>query len=405
MQKTLIILIITSLLSCNSSKPEDLKKIDSLKIQIDNYKDSINKIVVNHVIDLGKITKRNDSLNAILKKLSGIDLTNDSQFNYYSKNLNYKVVSDDNYWKRGVYYTSKNNQEYFYNVRTSIINNQIKFFFMGINISLDESGYIDLNSDNDLVNIYELDENKNIHIVDSFHLLTSMNEIPNINQEDFHLNEFMLLQLDNLIIKNGRLYYYKVKKYNQPSHKVEITEKEYYEYQIGSKKASKIINNPIFSNLFIKSPNDILHINNQKTILADNSCETLTFYQIDDWNNTFNKIYNNDYSNSELKKLKFNLSDYFGDLYGFYNDLETEDEMLLIGGTTWHSRKNKLYFDNSGITYACIWEINLEDNTVNKIVPEHKAIHPFFFEIKNKEYISYVEENKIMLCESPSNFN
>ena len=51
--------------------------------------------------------------------------------------------------------------------------------------------------------------------------------------------------------------------------------------------------------------------------------------------------------------------------------------------------------------YACIWMVNLSNRKVKKIVPEHEAIHPYFFIYKNQEYIAYLEENKIMLAEPP----
>ena len=139
----------------------------------------------------------------------------------------YENIKNDDFWKRGEYYTSENNNENLYNVRVSIINNQIRFFFIGIKLPLDPN--------NAIANIYELDQNKEIHHIDSFNLFPSKSE-EDIIHKDVHIHEFMLLQLDNLIIRNGRLYYHKVLEYSESYYGFTSKKKDFYEYIIGSKK-------------------------------------------------------------------------------------------------------------------------------------------------------------------------
>ena len=61
-----------------------------------------------------------------------------------------------------------------------------------------------------------------------------------------------------------------------------------------------------------------------------------------------------------------------------------------FGLGNWNGESDKFYFDNSG-ELACIWEIDLKKNTLDKIVSEHNAIMPL---VSNK-IIFYIEKNQI----------
>lgn len=61
-----------------------------------------------------------------------------------------------------------------------------------------------------------------------------------------------------------------------------------------------------------------------------------------------------------------------------------------FGLGNWNSESDKFYFDNSGVV-ACIWEIDIKKNTLDKIVSEHDAIMPL---VSNKT-IFYIEKNQI----------
>lgn len=80
----------------------------------------------------------------------------------------------------------------------------------------------------------------------------------------------------------------------------------------------------------------------------------------------------------------------------FLNNNMYDDEYLLINihsdsywadwcfnNVYWHDNSKKFYFDNSG-EIACIWEVDLERKTIDKIVPEHFAEFPVY--INNAVY-------------------
>lgn len=68
-----------------------------------------------------------------------------------------------------------------------------------------------------------------------------------------------------------------------------------------------------------------------------------------------------------------------------------------FGLGTWNDESTKFYFDNSG-WMACIWELDVERKTLNKIVPGHSAEHPFFFKKDSTSYIVYTEFGCIKLA-------
>jgi len=67
-----------------------------------------------------------------------------------------------------------------------------------------------------------------------------------------------------------------------------------------------------------------------------------------------------------------------------------------FGQGVWNKESTKFHFDNSG-SVACIWEIDIERKTLNKIVSEHYAKHPFFFMKDGTRYIVYCENNCIKI--------
>jgi len=227
---------------------------------------------------------------------------------------------------------------------------------------------------------------------------------------------FMLFQLDNLIIKDEKLYYFKIKKIKHLGERgFEVDEKEYYEYNIGSKekplKLEREIADFITSDIMTFSSNSSYTINPSRTkvvvkddFLADNS-QSISFHKINNWKEILTTIYNHTIDVfGESTKIEFDFNKHFN-----FNpetleliDLGTNDKVL-FGGISWHSSEDILYFDDRGGNYKSIWKIDLKNNLISKIIPENEAMHPFFFKINNKEYITYVEKNKIMISESPEN--
>jgi len=73
------------------------------------------------------------------------------------------------------------------------------------------------------------------------------------------------------------------------------------------------------------------------------------------------------------------------------------DGMWSIGDIAWSKDSKKIFFDNSGGA-ACIWVLNLEDNTLIQIVPDHEALHPVSFTKNEYDYVLYCEENYIRIA-------
>lgn len=402
--KHTLLSIFIILTSCSKDSKKNLSEISALKDSISIIQKNAQDSLIKKITSINELKSQKDSIIGLLKKTNSIKLTNEAINNQitFSDSLIISGVINDDYSTRGVYYTSKNKQENLYNVKVSTVNNHTRFYFIGLKLPL--------NSKNVIANIYELNKDKTIYKIDSFNLFVSEKEknefLENIDdktQKNIHLIEFMLLHLDNLIVKNGRLYYYKVLEYTRDSFQLKIAKKQYYEYFIGSKSSSKKISHPIHSSLIIDGADNIMLVNPQRSIIATNFGVGIFFNKINNWTKTFSELYMNDnadlHVSNDLTKLSFNLTNFLPDIEedDMYYDPETKKNVL-IGGINWHSRKNKFYFDNSGMTYRCIWEIDFDKNKLTKIVPEHEAIHPFFFEINGIEHIAYVEENKIMVC-------
>lgn len=71
---------------------------------------------------------------------------------------------------------------------------------------------------------------------------------------------------------------------------------------------------------------------------------------------------------------------------------------FMVGAVAWSDDSQSLFFDNSGICSACIYEIDIDTNKVTKIIPEHEAENPYIFEWNGHQYMAYVEMNKIKIA-------
>ncbi len=76
-----------------------------------------------------------------------------------------------------------------------------------------------------------------------------------------------------------------------------------------------------------------------------------------------------------------------------------ESSSFAIGYLSWDYQGTNLFFDNSNIQLACIWKTDVKRRVTTKIVPEHDAICPFYFEFKGKPYVAYTYHNQLMVCE------
>lgn len=77
------------------------------------------------------------------------------------------------------------------------------------------------------------------------------------------------------------------------------------------------------------------------------------------------------------------------------------DSVILVGTMSWSIDDSELFFDNSAPDLACIWNVDIKQKRVKKIVPEHEAITPWSFDYNSKRYVIYGYKNQLMIAEKP----
>ncbi|PSS53710.1 lysozyme inhibitor LprI family protein [Pseudomonas sp. BBP2017] len=66
----------------------------------------------------------------------------------------------------------------------------------------------------------------------------------------------------------------------------------------------------------------------------------------------------------------------------------------------WNETRPVLYFDNSG-DFACVWRVDLQHKTLEKIVPEHEAISAYPVDVLGREAVVYLETDRLMVAIAP----
>jgi len=394
--KTKLLLYLTAIIALASSCSNEKHQlaIQKFESQVSSLNDSIQELSSQArqlTKDLKHTQDQKDSLIALVQTYGYYNLLSNIDYTYadFMDTTNYGHHSDSlHYWKRGVYYELANKNEKICGVKASIISNQLRFHFIGIEYFKQGNRFS--------TSIYELKPNKTLFKIDGFDVFYQKDNGDNL---ETYTHEYMCLLLDNLVVRNGRLYYYKILDFDTRYYEVEITDKAYYEYVIGSEKDPIALEAKYLSDYCVYRAEYALLLNPQKTLIATNHGESLYFNKIKHWTGDFE-----DFSYSMLEEntesVDYNLKDHLPK-NDFHTDPETKKDVL-IGGMAWHPRENKLYFDNSGITYRCIWEADLDNDKLTKIIPEHHAIHPFYFEVNTKAYLAYAEKNKVMLSYNPN---
>lgn len=305
--------------------------------------------------------------------------------------IDYDVTGEsDGFWKRGVLYESPNERESIFNPRCISYNNSLRYFFWGA---------IDDNSDNQSeINLYEYISEDNVRIIDSFGCPIYFND-----QDDF------VNMADNLIVKDGKLYYYKYGEdlNSRYSNSIDPLSEEYqsrlyYCYDLATNKLLDQVeysqiqdaNNKLTSEFAFSHKNNKVAYNKWNTDLYIFDYGNVDRLQVSKLINSSSYSQDNrDSTMIELNKIgiKFEL-----DLASLTKEGE---DIYTLGYLSWDYEGNNLYFCNSYIEQACIWKIDLQKKELTKIVPEHDAVEPFYFEYASKPYILYVEKNKLMVCE------
>lgn len=300
----------------------------------------------------------------------------------------------DAYGKRGVVFRSPNTEEQLFHVRILSEEASLIYIFMGAVIPKDST------DTSHFTRIYEYTEKEGIHVIDSMKI-AAFNHYWVHNGNGVYFEQMLLRNSDNLLFKEKTLLYYKENrseenKYSNPG-------KKYFSYIINSKKTPTEISEYDF---YKDNPRRQTSTINHVLLSPErNFCLTSDVYNIRFYNHLKRdsililQKQNNEaiskYFNSESVKSSLSLFDYFPT----QSIDEICDEEALFGHMVWHPMHDTLFFDNSGYCYACIWMFDYKSREAKKLVPEHEAIHPFFFIKENQEFLAYVQTNEIRVYE------
>lgn len=80
--------------------------------------------------------------------------------------------------------------------------------------------------------------------------------------------------------------------------------------------------------------------------------------------------------------------------------MDKNDKGWSLVNPVWNETRPVLYFDNSG-DFACVWRVDLQNKTLEKIVPEHEAISAVPVDVLGHEAVVYLEGDKLMFAIAP----
>ncbi|KMQ50173.1 hypothetical protein CHISP_2943 [Chitinispirillum alkaliphilum] len=294
-----------------------------------------------------------------------------------------------------VVYRSALPDEVLFQVRVSVSpDDHLTYLFLGSVIPIDsaDTGHY--------MRIYEYIPGKKVHIVDSMPVMP-FNSIWTMEENGVYFEHMLLRNYDNLHLSGDTLFYYQEITYPEYDHQTDVKftyDREYFMYVIGSEQ------NPIQT--------DEVRFRKSNRRLSVHSLENVAISPNGNYTSR-NNMYNisflltSDYTEDEIMQ-SFKTKEVFAlpkfttgyDLITYFPGFEEmeqpcNDEYALFGGMDWHPDGDVLFFDNSGICYACIWMFDLKSKEVKKLVADHEAIHPFYYEKKGQQYLAYVQENEV----------
>lgn len=118
------------------------------------------------------------------------------------------------------------------------------------------------------------------------------------------------------------------------------------------------------------------------------------------WNHQHNRFVDQDFKLSigYIKNAKTVLESEFEYDLSINKKLGDMADHFMISSTMWSNDDKVIYFDNHNLSIACIWRYDLTTKELTKIVPEHEAKAPFAFQFHGKEYVAYIEGNRIKVA-------
>ncbi len=294
---------------------------------------------------------------------------------YWDKRTALPVENESpQYWERKTVFTGNDPEEDLAHVR---VYNEDNFIFMGVVWPAEKNGTF-------YTNIYEYNSgSKQLYRIDTFP--ANVHKKPQGIISDIYFNPYIKRQSDNLVINNGELNYYE----ESADSGILINKK----YKLGSRKTPVVISK--------KQVESGYYADRSYGEASDSPDGKLKAY-----NSTYDISIKTNTQQPETiiqsieEPLKAVATDPVKGGYLPIGNVFVKHELrdLLIGTICWSNDSAYLYFDNSGIDYRCIWEINLKTKEITKIIPEHNALHPFCFIKNGKPHIAYTEYNKIKIA-------
>lgn len=295
----------------------------------------------------------------------------------------------------GLVYCSDLKGEQLFHVRVFTGSEHPSYIFMGAKPPLDSK------DTNGVMRIYEFTPPNNLFVIDSFPLMAFHSEWI-ISENGVYFDQWVLRNYDNLVLDNDKLLYYRELNYpvDNENAKIKCTrQKVYYSYKTGSMEKAEEITK---SEFILKNSRKTLHslenmnLSPNEKIAVFTDIYNIYFHYMGDMNREELFRYSDSKDAIGLSLYDSTKGDF--NILKFFPEIDPDgfcDENALFGSMHWHPDGDILFFDNSGICYACIWMINIKTQTVKKLVPEHEAIHPWFSIRNEQEYLAYVQGNEI----------
>lgn len=236
--------------------------------------------------------------------------------------------------------------------------------------------------------LYEKAPGRAVHRIDRFPAAVRTGPaVYGVEAKDgVHFEPFVWRQSDNLVLTDRYLYYYRERTGTED----DLDYWKHWRYGLGSREAPERVGEAEFL-----AAGRSYNIEDFQHVSLSPDGRTVAF------TDTYGiAIYRDPGSFQVLKRARsraeafsttmrdFSTGSFFGEGEG----------TVLIGALSWSADGRRVYFDNSGVDYRCVWALDVEDRSVLKIVPEHDAIHPWAFTWNGVSCVAYAEGGAVRVA-------
>jgi len=296
----------------------------------------------------------------------------------------------------GTVFSSDRGGEQLFHVRVLATESDPIFVFLGASSPEDSSDTLAQ------IRVYEYTRSSGLYVIDSFPM-EAFGEKWVGNDEGVFFEQMVYRQADNLAISLDTLHYYSehgTLKDAGEGVPEGMYARTHFRYKLLSRGVPEAIDRDTFRSHNPRrtvGPMASYHLSHDQSIAAYTNIYNIRFYQLDgDRRREFVSYWDNSEPlaspEADSSRNDFCLLQYFP---GSELLEEPCDDEALFGGMDWHPSGEYLFFDNSGYCYACLWVIDLATRNVVKIVPDHEAIHPFWFQTGGQGFLAYVQGSEV----------